>query len=58
MATGRERDDTIVEGRPVLSLRQILSLVWASYMVTAPYLLVFLLLFGLAIWFVTEVIFR
>ena len=58
MEPGRDRDETVVEGRPVLSFRQVLSLIWASYMATAPFLLLFLLLFGLAIWLVTEVIFR
>jgi hypothetical protein len=58
MPTGRDRDETVVEGRPVIGARQVLQLIWASYKVTAPYLFLFLLLFGLAIWLVTEVIFR
>jgi len=58
MSTGRDQDENIVEGRPVIGTRQILELIWASYRVTAPYLFLFLLLFGLAIWLVTEVIFR
>jgi hypothetical protein len=58
MNPGRDRDESVVEGRPALSARQVLGLIWASYMATAPYLFLFLILFGLALWLVTEVIFR
>jgi len=53
-----ERDDGYVGGRPKLRRRDVLALVWATYKTTAPYLLLFLLLFLLATWFVTEVLFR
>lgn len=46
------------EGRPVLSRMEILRLIWETYKVSAPYLFVYLLLFSLAIWLVTEVLFR
>ena len=46
------------EGRPVLSRWDVLRLIWETYKVTAPYLFVYLLLFSLAIWIVTEVLFR
>lgn len=45
-------------GRPKLTTRDALALVWATYKVSAPYLLVFVLLFLLGLWLVTEVLFR
>ena len=52
------QDDGYVGGRPKLRKRDVFALIWATYATTAPYLLVFVLLFLLAIWFVTEVLFR
>lgn len=44
--------------RPKLSARDVLALIWATYKASAPYLLIFLLLFTAAVWLVTEVLFR
>ncbi len=46
------------EERPRLTFRDVVALIWATYKTSAPYLVVFLLLFLLAVWFVTEVVFR
>lgn len=46
------------EGRPKLTRRDVWALVWSTYKTSAPYLLAFLALFLLAVWFVTEVLFR
>ena len=57
----RRRDDepeAYERGRPKLTTRDVLALIWATYKVSAPYLLVFVLLFLLALWLVTEVLFR
>jgi hypothetical protein len=43
--------------RPKLSPRDVRALVWATYKTSFPYLLVFLVLFLGAVWFVTEVLF-
>lgn len=46
-------------GQPVqLTGSEIRRLIWATYGTSLPYLLVFLVLFGGAVWLVTEVIFR
>jgi hypothetical protein len=44
--------------RPKLTSRDVWALIWATYKTSAPYLLIFLLLFSLGVWFVTEVLFR
>ncbi|MDF1522102.1 MAG: hypothetical protein P1P87_04700 [Trueperaceae bacterium] len=44
--------------RPQLSARDVLALIWATYKTSAPYLLIFLLLFSAAVWLFTEVLFR
>lgn len=46
------------EERPKLTTRDVWALIWASYKTSAPYLLIFLVLFIAAVWFVTEVLFR
>lgn len=53
------RSDSNEPGQPVqLTGRDVRRLIWATYGTSLPYLLVFLLLFGGAVWLVTEVIFR
>jgi hypothetical protein len=55
----RNEDREGYEGtRPKLTTRDVLALIWATYKTSAPYLLVFVLLFLLALWLVTEVLFR
>jgi hypothetical protein len=49
---------TPVEGELPLRRRDVWALIWATYATSFPYLLAFILLFLLAIWFVTEVVFR
>lgn len=44
--------------RPKLTRRDVWALIWATYKTSAPYLLIFLLAFAAAVWFVTEVLFR
>jgi hypothetical protein len=46
------------DGRPRLKGRDVWALIWATYKTSAPFLLVFLLLFMFAVWLVTEVLFR
>ena len=58
MARREDEPDAYVGDRPKLGTRDVLALIWATYKVSAPYLLVFVLLFLLALWLVTEVLFR
>lgn len=58
MARRRDEPETYEGDRPKLTTRDVLALIWATYKTSAPYLLVFLLLFLLALWLVTEVLFR
>jgi len=51
-------DDAYAGGRPRLRTRDVWALIWSTYRTSAPYLVVFLLLFVLAVWLVTEVLFR
>ncbi len=51
------RHDPEDQDRPKLSRRDVRSLVWSTYKTSLPYLLVFLVLFLGAVWFVTEVLF-
>jgi hypothetical protein len=46
------------DDRPRFGRRETWRLVWAVYAASAPYLIGFLALFLLAVWFVTEVLFR
>ena len=46
------------DDRPRLRRRDTWRLVWAVYAASAPYLIIFLTLFLLALWFVTEVLLR
>jgi hypothetical protein len=48
----------MADERPKLTSRDVWALIWATYKTSLPYLLVFLLLFSLGVWFVTEVLFR
>lgn len=43
--------------RPRLTPRDVRALVWATYKTSFPYVMVFVLLFLGAVWFVTEVLF-
>ncbi|MBW6457198.1 MAG: hypothetical protein K0A98_15055 [Trueperaceae bacterium] len=58
MARRRDEPEAYEGDRPKLTTRDVMALIWATYKVSAPYLLVFLLLFLLALWLVTEVLFR
>ena len=58
MARRQDEPEGYEGGRPKLTTRDVIALIWATYKVSAPYLLVFVLLFLLALWLVTEVLFR
>jgi len=58
MARRRDEAEAYHGGRPKLTWRDVVALTWATYKTSAPYLLIFLLLFLLAVWIVTEVLFR
>jgi hypothetical protein len=58
VARRKDEPERYEGGRPKLTTRDVLALIWATYKVSAPYLLVFVLLFLLALWLVTEVLFR
>ncbi len=57
-STRRERDGPSREGRPGLSGRDVVRLIFASYRATLPVFLVVLLGLVLATWLVTTVLFR
>jgi hypothetical protein len=58
VARRKDESERYEGGRPKLTTRDVLALIWATYKTSAPYLLVFVLLFLLALWLVTEVLFR
>ena len=53
-----EQDDRFEGGRPKLTARDTWRLVFATYRVSFPYLLVFVLGMLIATWLVTTVLFR
>lgn len=57
-STRRERDGSPREGRPALSRRDIVRLIFASYRATLPTFLVVLLGLVLATWLFTTILFR
>lgn len=53
-----ERDDVFESGRPKLTQRDTWRLIFATYRVSFPYLLIFVLGMLAATWLVTTVLFR
>ncbi|MEM7736057.1 MAG: hypothetical protein AAF267_09735 [Deinococcota bacterium] len=47
-----------ITDKPKLDKRDVLALILATYRATLPYLLVFIILFVVGIWLVTEVFLR
>lgn len=54
----QERDDRYEGGRPKLTSRDTWRLIFATYRVSLPYLLIFVLGMLAATWLVTTVLFR
>lgn len=55
--SGEGKEDTTESGRPRLSAREVLRLIFRTYWESLPYLIIFLAGLLLATWIVTELVF-
>lgn len=52
------RHDNTDADKPKLDKRDVIALIWATYRVTLPYLIIFIVVFLLITWLITDVFLR